>query len=142
MASGLVALLIAGLFTGAALYVNLVEQPARLLLDDRALLAQWKPSYKRGFAMQAPLAFLGFVLGLLAWRQSGAILFLIGGVLMLANWPWTLLAILPLNNRLMTAATGDAQTRVWICRWNSLHAVRTCLGASAAAVFIAAFLWR
>ena len=44
---------------------------ARLGLDDRALLQEWKPSYKRGFAMQAPLAILGCLLGLLAWWQTG-----------------------------------------------------------------------
>lgn len=63
MLVGLFALTVAALFTGAAFYVGFVGQPARLSLDDRALLAEWKPAYKRGTLMQAPLAVVGFLLG-------------------------------------------------------------------------------
>jgi hypothetical protein len=100
-------------------YVNIVEQPARLGLDDEALLRQWQPSYKRGFGMQAPLAVAGFVFGLLAWWQRGAWPWLLGAVIMIANWPYTLLVIKPTNSRLMATdpATAGADTRKLVERW-------------------------
>jgi hypothetical protein len=108
MIAGHLALIVAAVFSGAAIYVNLVEQPARLGLDEGALLAEWKPSYKRGFAMQAPLALAGFVLGVVAWWQTREILFVAGGIAMLANWPWTILVINPANAILMATEPEQA----------------------------------
>jgi uncharacterized membrane protein len=144
MIFGLLALTTAALFTGAAFYVNFAEQPARLTLDDRALLTQWKPAYKRGYMMQATLAIIGFVLGAIAWWLTGRWAYLIGAVLMLANWPWTLLAIMPTNKILMaTEPTAAApETRALLHTWNRLHAVRTALGALATAAFIFALCSR
>lgn len=108
------ALTVAALFTGAAFYINFAEQPARLRLDDRGLLTQWKPAYKRGFVMQASLAVLGFLFGAAAWWQTGVMGFLAGGLLMLSNWPYTLIVLMPTNNALMASdpAKADAKTRV------------------------------
>jgi hypothetical protein len=143
MLTGLLALVVAALFTGAAFYVNFAEQPARLALDDRALLAEWKPSYKRGFAMQAPLAIIGFLLGAGAWWLSGRIPFLIGAILMLLNWPWTLLGIMPTNKTLMDTSPEDAgpASRALIVKWNGLHAVRTALGCVAVISFLIALAY-
>jgi Domain of unknown function (DUF1772) len=117
------ALVIAALFTGAAVYINWAEQPARLQLDDRALLTEWKPAYKRGFAMQAPLAILGCLLGLIAWWQTGQWLWIIGALLMIANWPWSILAIMPTNNKLTAIDPKDAgpNSRALIEKWGWLH---------------------
>lgn len=138
MLIGLLALIVAAVFTGAALYVTVAEHPARLTLDDRALLTQWKPSYKRGFAMQAPLALAGCLLGLIAWWQTGFLAFLVGALLIVANWPWTLLGVMPTNNILMATdgANANAQTRELIVKWGGLHAVRSVLGALATVAFL------
>jgi hypothetical protein len=138
MIIGLLALIGAALFTGAALYVTVAEHPARLMLDDRALLSQWKPSYKRGFAMQAPLALAGCILGLIAWWQTGFLAFLVGAVLIVANWPWTLLGIMPTNTALMASdpSNANAQTRELMVKWGDRHAVRSALGALATIAFL------
>jgi hypothetical protein len=136
---GVLALTVAAIFTGAAFYVNVAEQPARLSLDDRALLVEWKPSYKRGAAMQAPLALVGCLLGLIAWWQTTQSGFLIGAVAMVAPWPWTLIGIKPTNDELLATEPDKAgpQTRALIAKWGMLHGVRTALGGLATV----AFLW-
>jgi uncharacterized membrane protein len=137
--SGQLALITAAVFTGAALYISAVEQPARLRLDDAALLTEWKPAYKRGTMMQAPLAVLGFLLGLMAWWQTAHLAWVAGAVLMISNWPVTFFIIMPINNQLMALEPGSARSdsRAMIMRWGSLHAIRTVLGIGASL----AFLW-
>jgi len=137
MLSALLALITAAVFTGAALYINVAEQPARLLLDDGPLLAEWKPAYKRGFAMQASLAILGCLLGLVAFWQFNHPGFIAGAILMIANWPWTLFVMMPTNLKLMAATDGSPETRALIVTWGGYHAVRTTLGSLATV----AFLW-
>ena len=78
MLVGQLAVIAAAVFAGAAIYINIAEQPARLLLSDQALLTHWKPAYKRGLAMQAPLALAGFLLGLIAWWLTGNSRWVIG----------------------------------------------------------------
>ena len=144
MMSGLLALVAAAIFSGVALYVGVAEQPARLSLDDRALLAEWKPSYQRGAAMQAPLALLGCLLGLMAWGQTSHPGFLIGGIAMIAPWPWTLIGIKPTNDALLATEPDRAgsQTRALVVKWGVLHGVRTGLGALATVGFLWAGLQR
>jgi hypothetical protein len=144
MVIGLLALMAAAIFLGAAFYVGFAEHPARLTLDDRALLAEWKPSYRRGTAMQAPLALLGFTLGMIAWWQSPHPGFLIGAIAMIAPWPWTLFAIKPTNDALLATDPERAgpQSRALLVRWGTLHAVRTALGALASLALVWACMSR
>jgi anthrone oxygenase-like protein len=142
MIFGQLALIIAAIFTGAAFYINFAEQPARLTLDDRALLAEWKPAYTRGFIMQASLALIGAVLGAIAFWQLGGYAWLVGAILLFANWPYTMVAIMPTNKILMATAPEKAgpESRALIERWARLHAVRTLLGLGATIAFLIACL--
>jgi hypothetical protein len=142
MLTGLVALSLAALFAGAALYVSFVEQPARMLLEPEAALAEWQPSYKRGAVMQAGLAVIAFLAGLAAWWQTGGALFLAGAVFQILPWPWTLLVILPTNKALLALSPAQAgpESRALLEKWGRLHALRTGLGCAATLSFLAACL--
>jgi len=141
MILGFLSLVAAALFAGAAFYVNFAEQPARLALNERPALIQWQRSYERAALMQASLAMLGFVLGLAAWWWEGRDpRWLAGALVLLAPWPYTLLVIKPVNDKLKAADPigAGAQIRALIERWGWLHAGRTALGVLATAIFFCA----
>ncbi|MCX7363795.1 MAG: DUF1772 domain-containing protein [Alphaproteobacteria bacterium] len=140
MVLGILALTVAAVFSGAALYVSFVEHPSRDALDARGQLIQWKPSYARGARMQASLALIGFALSLLAWWQTKDLRWMVGAIVLVAGWPYTMLCIMSVNNALKATALGDAgpASGRLLARWGRLHAGRTALGVVSTAIYIAA----
>jgi hypothetical protein len=136
----LIAILAAGLFSGAAIYINLVEHPARMECGTAAALAQWAPSYKRATVMQASLGVIGFLSAMGAWFLRGGVLWLPGGILLGLVIPLTLIVILPTNRKLLSPGLNkeSSEARRLLDRWNRLHAVRSVLSFSAFVVFLVA----
>ena len=138
MLSGLLALISASAFAGAAVYINIAEHPARMTIDAGAMLAEWRVSYSRGFAMQASLAVVSAVFGLLAFWQTSEMRWFVGAALIFANWTITLLVILPINNRLLAIPPDEAgaESRRLLDVWQRLHGGRSVLGVLATIAYV------
>ena len=133
-----VATLTAALFAGAAIYINVAEHPARMALDTRSATIQWAPSYKRATWMQAPLAIVSFLTGTGAWLLGGGRLWLLAALLIGAVVPFTFIAIMPTNRRLLVANRdiGSTGTRELLEHWAKLHAVRSVASAIATVLML------
>jgi hypothetical protein len=139
-----VATLAAGLFAGAAVYVSLVEHPARVGLGSRAAVAEFGPSYRRGALMQAPLSLIGAAAGIGCWATGASAAWLVGALALGALVPFTLLVIMPTNKRLLDPRldAGSNEAAALLRRWAQLHAVRTVVSLVVFAGFVALALRR
>jgi len=128
----------AALFAGAALYINVVEHPARMGLETQAAAMQWAPSYKRATWLQAPLAIVSLLCGIAAWIMGGGIGWLVAALLVGAVVPFTFGVIMPTNHRLLAPGRdlASAETRELLVRWGQLHAVRTALSLAGTILFL------
>lgn len=132
------AILTCTVFAGAAIYISLVEHPARMSCDTRIAATVWAPSYKRATLMQAPLAVVSFFSGVAAWLLGGGIMWFVGAVLIGSVVPFTLIIIKRTNDQLLTPGRdlASSDTRALLEKWGKLHAVRSVLSFSASIIFV------
>lgn len=134
---GTLALAFAAAFTGAAFYVNWVEQPARLKLDEEALLSEWGPSDSRGFALLAALALLAAVAGFIAYFESEDVRFAFGALLIIASWLYAFFVMAPLDNQIRSLRGGEvAAARALVRQWGVVESGLTAIGAAAVLIFL------
>jgi len=139
-AAGLIAVWAAGLFSGAALYISLVEHPARMQCGTLLATTEFGPSYKRGAVMQASLAVVGTLAGVAAGLGNGSAAWFAGSFLLFCVVPFTLIVIFPTNHKLLDPALdkSSAEAQRLLTRWGRLHEVRTVLSVGAFIVFVVA----
>ena len=135
-----VAIFCTALFAGAALYITLVEHPARMQCGTALAVTEFGPSYRRATIMQASLAAIAFLSALGAWLKNSRVMWLTGAVLIVAVIPITLIVILPTNKKLLdpTLDCSSELARQLLTRWGRLHAVRTVLSLTALVSFLLA----
>jgi hypothetical protein len=140
----IVATFASGIFAGAAVYINFVEHPARLSCGVQLAVTEWRPSYKRGTLMQAPLAVVGSLSAFISWWFDRSLSWLLGGVLLLLIVPFTLVVILPTNKRLESQELDlrSEEAGLLLQRWGRLHAVRSILSGTAFLIFLITLIGR
>ena len=133
-----IAVFATAIYAGAAIYINLVEHPARMGCSTEIAAAVWAPSYKRATVMQASLAIIGFLSGLSAWLLGAGLMWFVASLFILAVVPVTLLVIFPTNNKLLAPGRdlGSSETRELLVKWGQLHAIRSALSLIATAMFV------
>ena len=134
----ILATLCAGLFAGAAIYINAVEHPARLSCGTELALREFGPSYRRATVLQASLAVAGCVAGLWSAWVSGDVRLAVGAVLLGAVVPFTLVVIFPTNKQLLDPSLDPRGqgAKDLLVRWGRLHAVRSVLSSIAFVIFL------
>lgn len=130
----------AGMFAGAATYITLVEHPARMACGTALAATEFGPSYRRATILQVALAIAGFAAAIASFALSSNHAWLLGAILIVAVIPFTLVAILPTNKKLLdpTLNRDSAVERELLVRWGRLHAVRTALSLAAFVVLVLA----
>ena len=133
-----IALLSCSLFTGAAVYISLVEHPARMECGVEIALAEFSPSYRRATIMQATSAAIGLISSFAAWLAGATFWWLVGGIVLGAVIPLTLIVIMPTNKQLLspTLDRRSAQAERLLALWGALHAVRSILSAQALLLYL------
>lgn len=134
----LVATLSSGLFAGAAVYINLVEHPARIQTGIRPALEEFAPSYKRATVTQVSLAVTGLLSALVVWTSKSDPRWLVGGGLLVSVIPFTALGILPTNKQLLDPETANdlELAEKLLRRWGRLHGVRSVLSLASLLTFL------
>jgi hypothetical protein len=124
-------------FFGAALQVNIVEQPARLVLDARSMIREWTPSNRRGFVMLAVLAIISAISGYADFLRTGDVRSLIGGTIILASWPYAYFVMTPVNILLydLRRNAPASSIRELVRDWGLLEWGQTAIGLAAACMF-------
>jgi hypothetical protein len=129
-------------FLGAALYINIVEQPARLALDAHAIMREWVPSNRRGFVLLAVIAIISAFAGYAHYERSGDVRYLIGGTIILASWPYAYFVMTPVNVLLYVVRRNApaSMVRDLMRDWGLLEWGQTAIGLAAACIFAWAML--
>ena len=137
MQTGLYAFAVAAAFLGAAIYIGFVEQPARLELSVRAMVREWAVSDHRGTILLTTLSLISAAFAFVQYRISGDVRWIIGGLAILASWPYEYYVLVPVSIwlRALPPEKGSAPARKLMRDWGLLEWGYALIGLVACGAF-------
>jgi hypothetical protein len=104
-------------------------------------VAVFGPTFRRASKLNSAMAVLGFLGGFEAWWFGQGVLWLVGAILLVAVIPFTLVAVMPVNARLLDDDLDrySPEAKQLLARWGWLQMVRLLLGIAAFGTFLAAW---
>ena len=135
MALEAAAVVASGLFAGVAVHVALIAGASwlRAVRSNTAVaLGDFRFVFPRVMALQSMFVGVGTPRSMGWWASSGTIGVLVGGCLLGAVAPFTVLFVTPVYRRLLDPGTeGRREAERQLLRWAWLHLTRTVLGLGA-----------
>lgn len=138
MLFAIIATFCTAVFFGAAVYISIVQHPASLSAGGQVPGRLFQSMYRRAAPMQASLAVAGSVTAIVACFSGFGWPWIVGGLLLIAVVPFTLLKMKPVNDRLLEPDRDaeSAETMEYLRAWGRLHWIRSMLSGLALAVLI------
>ena len=138
------AILGAAVFAGGALYISIIEHPARMKAGPTVALAEFRLSYSRAAPWQASAAAVCLIAGTLASLLTSERAWAAGGLVVGLVIPFTLTVILPTNRQLLDTKTTlrDDVSMSLLSKWGKLHGLRTILGTLGLLILVSKALLR
>jgi hypothetical protein len=133
-----IGILSAAFFAGGGLFVSMVLYPA-IIMDPASAVAQFGRTYNKAAPWQGSNAIICLLATLIVSALTGDWWWAIGGILVGASIPFTLIVMMPVNNRLLnekSAPTPDEADSL-MKHWGRLHWVRNILSTLGLAVMLA-----
>src|SRR5258708_4153530 len=134
-----IAIMCSALFAGAALYVSIIEHPARMSAGISIALQEFRPSYRRAAVFQIIMAVVTCVSSFALSLFTSQWIWFLGGGMTGLMLPFTLIFIIPTNRILLDATSPlkESDAQKLLDRWGRLHLIRTIAGVLGFAILLA-----
>jgi hypothetical protein len=134
----MLATIAAGFWAGISVYIAFVEHPSALRVGVQFATEYFRVMSKRTAPLMMLLAAVGGAAAIYVWYAGADRGWLIGGCLLLAQFPLTAVFIVPTNIKLLKVdvVNSASEAAALHAHWGRMHALRTIIGVAPFGIFV------